>query len=230
MKLSVFLIAIGLLFWGCEQGNVNQANDNSVVETETVQQDEAQKHIVFFGNSLTAGYGLEPSQAFPALIQDKIDSLDLNFTVVNAGLSGETTAGGKSRIEWVLRQPMDVFVLELGANDGLRGISPAETKRNLQEIISKVREAKPEAQILLVGMQMPPSMGQAFTEEFKNVYPQLAEENNIKLVPFLLEGVGGERNLNLQDGIHPNEEGHRRLAENVWPELKPLLVDMERQG
>ncbi len=218
---------IWLLFVGCESGQVKQQDQNTEISSTNFEEEVALQQVVFFGNSLTAGYGLDPSEAFPSLIQKKIDSLNLNYNVINAGLSGETSAGGKSRIDWVLRQPMDVFVLELGANDGLRGISPSETKKNLQEIINKVKKAKPEVEILLVGMQMPPSMGQAFTEEFKNVYPQLAQENNIPLIPFLLEGVGGDRTLNLQDGIHPNEEGHRRLAENVWPELKQLLLEAD---
>ncbi len=218
---------IWLLFVGCESGQVKQQDQNAEISSTNFEEEVALKQVVFFGNSLTAGYGLDPSEAFPSLIQKKIDSLNLNYNVINAGLSGETSAGGKSRIDWVLRQPMDVFVLELGANDGLRGISPSETKKNLQEIINKVKKAKPEVEILLVGMQMPPSMGQAFTEEFKNVYPQLAQENNIPLIPFLLEGVGGDRTLNLQDGIHPNEEGHRRLAENIWPELKQLLLEAD---
>ncbi|MDQ3395894.1 MAG: arylesterase [Bacteroidota bacterium] len=225
MKKPLVLIIVLLLLSACEPGKVNQEEQNSVAVPEVNNEESIQKHIVFFGNSLTAGYGLDPSEAFPALIQNKIDSLKLNYTVINAGLSGETTAGGKTRIDWVLRQPMDVFLLELGANDGLRGILPSESKKNLQEIIDRVKKAKPEVEIVLVGMQMPPSMGRAFTEEFKNIYPQLAKENNIRLVPFLLEGVGGERSLNLQDGIHPNEAGHKRLAENVWPELKPILIE-----
>jgi acyl-CoA thioesterase I len=181
------------------------------------------KTIVFFGNSLTAGYGLTTSEAFPALIQQRIDSLKLPYTVVNAGVSGETTAGGNTRIDWVLKQPLDIFVLELGGNDGLRGIPVSETRKNLQSIINKVKLKYPQAKILLTGMQIPPNMGQQFSQQFRNVYPALAKENNITLIPFLLEGVGGEVKLNQQDGIHPTAEGHRIVAENVWNQLQTIL-------
>jgi acyl-CoA thioesterase-1 len=143
--------------------------------------------------------------------------------VVNAGVSGETSSGGNSRIDWILRQPVDVFVLELGANDGLRGIPPSETKKSLQSIINKVKAKYPGAQLVLTGMQMPPSMGQQYAKEFRDIYPELANKNLITLVPFILEGVGGELKLNQEDGIHPTEEGHKLLAENVWRELKLLL-------
>lgn len=181
------------------------------------------KTIVFYGNSLTAGYGLEPEQAFPALIQHRIDSLELNYTVVNAGVSGETSSGGLGRIDWILSQPVDIFILELGANDGLRGISPDETKKNLQAIMDKVREKYPAAQIILAGMQVPPNMGSRFSEQFKAVFTDLARENQVSLIPFILEGVGGETALNQQDGIHPTAEGHYILADNVWEILYPLL-------
>ena len=181
------------------------------------------KTILFFGNSLTAGYGLELTEAFPALIQKKIDSLKLQYTVINAGVSGETSAGGNGRIDWVLRQAIDVFILELGGNDGLRGIPVAETRKNLQSIIDKVRSKYPKANIVLAGMQIPPNMGQQYTSSFRNLYPELSKKNNIPLIPFLLEGVGGEAKLNLPDGIHPTAEGHVILAENVWKVLHPLL-------
>jgi acyl-CoA thioesterase-1 len=181
------------------------------------------KTIIFFGNSLTAGYGLSPSQAFPAIIQKKIDSLNLPYKVINAGVSGETSSGGNSRVDWILRQPVDIFILELGANDGLRGIPPSETKKNLQSIIDKVKAKYPGARLVLAGMQIPPSMGQQYASEFRDIYPQLAAKNQITLVPFILEGVGGELKLNQEDGIHPTEEGHKVLAENVWRELKDLL-------
>ena len=179
--------------------------------------------IVFFGNSLTAGYGIEPTQAFPALIGRRLDSLDLPYKVVNAGVSGETSSGGKSRIDWILRQPVDIFVLELGGNDGLRGIPVEETKRNLQEIIDKVRGKYPSVKIIIAGMQIPPNMGQRYTTAFRNIFPALAEKNKAALIPFLLKGVGGEAALNLEDGIHPTPEGHRILAENVWEVLQPVL-------
>lgn len=181
------------------------------------------KTIVFFGNSLTAGYGLSPSEAFPAIIQNKIDSLGLPYKVINAGVSGETSSGGNGRIDWILRQPLDVFVLELGANDGLRGIPLSETKKSLQSIIDKVKAKYPEAKLVLAGMQIPPNMGASYTTEFRNIYPDLATKNGATLIPFLLEGVGGELKLNQQDGIHPTAEGHHIVAENVWQVLEDVL-------
>lgn len=182
------------------------------------------KVIVFFGNSLTAGYGLDdPSQAFAGLIQKRIDSLGLNYKVINAGVSGETTSGGNSRIDWLLKQPLDIFVLELGGNDGLRGIPVSETKKNLQEILDKVKAKYPDAKRVLAGMQIPPNMGREYAAEFKEVYADLAKKNDIVLIPFLLEGVGGESKLNQADGIHPTAEGHKILAENVWVRIKDLL-------
>lgn len=184
---------------------------------------DSAKHIVFFGNSLTAGYGLDPTEAFPSVIQAKIDSLQLPYKVVNAGLSGETTAGGKGRIDWLLQQPVDVFVLELGGNDGLRGIPVSETGKNLQEIIDRVKGKYPQAKIMLAGMQVPPNMGSKYAGEFRAVFKTLADKNNVPLVPFLLEGVGGVPELNQADGIHPTAKGAVIVAENVWKVLKGLL-------
>jgi acyl-CoA thioesterase-1 len=179
--------------------------------------------ILFFGNSITAGYGVEPDEAFPALIGQKLDSAGLAYSIVNAGLSGETTAGGRSRVGWVLRQPVAVFVLELGGNDGLRGLPLADTRRNLQAIIDTVRRRSPEAQIVLAGMQIPPNLGPDYATQFKKLYAELAEKNQVKLIPFLLEGVGGVRKLNQRDGIHPTPAGHRLVARNVWAVLQPML-------
>ncbi len=181
------------------------------------------KVIIFFGNSLTAGYGLKMSEAYPALIQAKIDSLGLPYSVVNAGVSGETTASGNSRVDWILESPVDVFVLELGGNDGLRGIAVEETSKNLQSIIGKVKAKYPAAKIVLAGMQVPPNMGKEYTGQFSDIYPKLAEANDVYLVPFLLEKVGGERHLNLPDGIHPTAEGHKIVADNVWLVLRDIL-------
>jgi acyl-CoA thioesterase-1 len=181
------------------------------------------KTILFFGNSLTAGYGLDPSEAFPALIQAKIDSLKLPYKAINAGNSGETSSGGKNRIDWLLRQKVDVFVLELGANDGLRGIPVPETKRNLQAIIDKVKTKYPDAKLVLLGMEIPPNMGGKYAEDFRVIFRQLATQNNMAFVPFLLEGVGGRRELNLPDGIHPTAQGHKILARNVWEVLEGVL-------
>ena len=181
--------------------------------------------LVFFGDSLTAGYGLaEPAeQAFPALIQKKIDAAHLPWRVVSAGLSGETTSGGLRRIDWVLRQPIDAIVLELGGNDGLRGIEPAVSRSNLQGIIDRIRAKNPATTIVLAGMIMPPSLGADYVHDFAAMYPALAEQNHLALVPFLLEGVGGDSDLNQRDGIHPTAAGHAMVAENVWKVLKPLL-------
>ena len=184
----------------------------------------ATKRLLFFGNSLTAGYGVEPEQAFPALIGDKLDSLKLGYEVVNAGLSGETTAGGRSRVGWILRQPVDVFVLELGGNDGLRGLPLSATRQNLQGIIDTVRRRSPGAQIVLAGMQIPPNLGQAYAADFQRLYQEIAAKNKLVLIPFLLEGVGGDRALNQTDGIHPTPAGHRIVARTVWAVLRPLLI------
>jgi acyl-CoA thioesterase-1 len=183
--------------------------------------------ILFFGNSLTAGYGLDPDQAFPALIQNKLDSLGYDYQVINAGLSGETTASGNTRLDWVLeRQPVDIFILELGANDGLRGINPEETQKNLESIIEKLRVVNPEIKIILAGMQSPPNMGPDFTSKFQQVFKDVAQEKNIALIPFLLEGVAGEPELNLPDGIHPTPEGHQIVAKNVWEILENKLENV----
>ena len=186
--------------------------------------EEKKKVILFFGNSLTAGYGVRPIGSLSrSYIQTKIDSLQLNYKVVNAGVSGETSPAGLNRLDWVLKQPIDVFVLELGANDGLRGLKLTETKKSLTGIIQKVKEKYPNAKILLAGMEMPPSMGPEYTAEFRTLFKDLAKENNVALVPFLLEGVGGEPKLNQPDGVHPTAEGHKILASNVWRVLKDML-------
>lgn len=222
MKGYITTVVVLLFFMlGCKDNKTPQAQANSTAgNTDSITK---KKTIVFFGNSLTAGYGLSPTEAFPAIIQNKIDSLGLPYKVVNAGVSGETSSGGNARIDWILRQPLDVFVLELGANDGLRGIPLTETKKNLQSIIDKVKAKYPAAKLVLAGMQIPPNMGQTYISEFRTIYPDLASKNKIALIPFLLEGVGGELKLNQQDGIHPTAEGHHILAENVWRELKALL-------
>ncbi len=184
-----------------------------------------QKTVLFFGDSLTAGYGLDDpaTESFPGLIQARIDAAGLPYRVVNAGLSGETTAGGLRRVDWILRQPVDVFVLGLGGNDGLRGVPVSASKANLRGIIEKVRARNPDATIMLAGMQMPRSLGPDYTRDFAGMYPEIADKMNATLIPFLLEGVGGMPALNLPDGIHPNVEGHRKVADVVWSVLQPLL-------
>lgn len=184
------------------------------------------KVILFFGNSLTAGMGLDPNEAFPARIQQKLDSLDLSYRTINAGLSGETTASGKNRVEWVLNQEVAIFVLELGANDGLRGIPLEETKKNLQDIINIVWAKDPDTLIVLAGMQIPPNMGPEYAEGFRDIFPDLAEKNKLLLIPFLLEDVAGIPELNQADGIHPTEEGHRIIAGTIWPILNKAITQL----
>ena len=182
--------------------------------------------VLFYGNSLTTGFGIDPDKAYPRLIQEKIDRREWPFRVINGGVGGETSAGGVSRIDWVLQNRMDVFVLELGGNDGLRGVDPRVTRRNLRAIIRRVREKYPETMIILAGMQAPPNLGPGFTTAFKEIYPELAESENTLLIPFILEGVGGISELNLPDGIHPTAQGHAIIAENVWKILEPVLRDL----
>ncbi|MEO5995888.1 MAG: arylesterase [Chitinophagaceae bacterium] len=220
--ISISILAIVFTITSCSN-NEKPAVANPRAADKNAKAIEKTKTILFFGNSLTAGYGLTPSEAFPALIQGKLDSLKLPYKIINAGVSGETSSGGNSRIEWILRQPLDIFVLELGGNDGLRGIPLSETKKNLQSIIDKVKEKNPAARLLIAGMQIPPNMGQKYTTEFRRVFPDLAKKNGVALVPFLLQDVGGEEKLNQPDGIHPTAEGHKIVAENVWKELQKLL-------
>ncbi len=182
--------------------------------------------IVVLGDSIAAGYGVNPSEAYPALLQDKINSAGLDYTVVNAGVSGDTTADGLNRINWLLRRPIDVLVLELGGNDGLRGFPVATIATNLQAIIDRVKQKDSNVQIVIVGMRMPPNLGEAYTTAYKNIFPALAEKNHAALVPFLLDGVGGKPELNQADHIHPTAAGHRIVAENVWKVLKPVLTNL----
>ena len=194
-----------------------------VISIFPLKAQQGEKVILFFGNSLTAGYGLEPSQAFPNLIQEKIKAAGMNYRVINAGLSGETSAGGLNRIDWVLNQPVDIFVLELGANDGLRGVPLESTRNNLQGIIDKVNDKNPDVKIIIAGMMVPPNMGEDYGTEFTTIFPDLARENDIGLIPFLLADVAGNPDLNLPDGIHPNIKGQKIVTENIWKVLKPLL-------
>lgn len=213
-------------FLACNADALKKVEPKNEITTSTTKPSTTQskKRIVVFGDSLTAGYGLDDvNDAFPGVLQTMIDSLQLKYTVVNSGVSGETTAGGRNRIDWILSQKPDVFILELGGNDGLRGVSLKETRQNLQSIITSVQTKYPDCQIVLAGMQIPPNLGQDYTTEFKNIFPELAEKNNIKLIPFLLEDVGGIQELNQPDGIHPTKEGHQIVANNVWEILGPLI-------
>lgn len=195
---------------------------------ETTQPGSTSKVILFFGDSLTAGYGLDPAQAFPAVIQAKIKARGWDMRVINAGLSGETTAGGRRRIAWVLQRPIDVLVLALGANDGLRGLPIAEATHNLQAIIDHTRHTYPQVKIVLAGMQVPTNLGREYTTSFRAMFPALAAANDAALIPFLLAGVGGIPALNLPDGIHPTPAGHAIIAQNVWQVLEPLLQSLQK--
>ena len=184
---------------------------------------DKEKTIIFYGDSLTAGYGLGPEYAFPALIDKQLEEEGKSFKVVNAGVSGETSSGGLTRIDWVLNQKVDVFILELGANDGLRGIPPEETLRNLQGIIDKVHAKFPDCKIIIAGMMVPPNMGPEYSKKFATVFPSLSKNNDAPLIPFLLEGVAGDPDLNLPDGIHPTAEGHKIVARNIMKVIEPYL-------
>lgn len=208
-----FLLKVALIGLSLTICNISYAQDGKI--------------ILFFGDSITAGYGLEQEQAYPALIQEKIDSLGLPHSVTNAGLSGETTAGGARRIDWILQQEIDVFFLGLGGNDGLRGLDPSSTRQNLQTIIDKVRaKNENDIKIVLAGMEAPPNLGEEYTTRFRQVFSDLADENDLTFMPFLLEDVAGVRELNQADGIHPTAEGQQIIANNVWETIKSEL-DLE---
>jgi len=222
LNISGFLLSIVLLA-ACG-GNKQSTTDTqaSAGKTDSTSTD---KIVLFFGDSLTAGYGLDDqSQAFPGVVQTKIDSAHLHYKVVNAGVSGETSAGGKARINWILKQKVDVFVLELGANDGLRGLAVSQTTQNLQDIVDAVKTKYPRAKLMILGMQVPPNMGSQYTSSFKTIFPELATKNNMALVPFLLQGVGGVSSLNQKDGIHPTAEGAKIVGQNVWNVLQGVLL------
>ena len=223
----LLMVAIIISVTSCK----DKPNNESLVSEEKTKQELPstkekklnKKRIMFFGNSLTAGYGLSDGEDFPSLIRNRIDSLELAYEVINAGLSGETTSNGLERITWVLREPVDVFMLELGANDMLRGQDVKATEINLGAILDVVKEKSPGAKIIIAGMQSPPNMGPAYAEAFNAIYPKLAETYDAALIPFFLEGVAGNLDLNLPDRKHPNAKGQLIVRENVWQVLKPLL-------
>ncbi|MBB6235589.1 acyl-CoA thioesterase-1 [Pedobacter sp. AK013] len=221
--MGLFVLSLVLLSCGNQQSKSNTDKTLDSTDQKKVAVAVEQKNILFFGTSLTAGYGLDPTEAYPALIQNRIDSLQMPYKVINGGLSGETSAGGKGRIDWLLKQRVDIFVLELGANDGLRGLPVSQTVKNLQAIIDRVKAKYPDVKMVLAGMQVPPNMGAKYAADFKNMFPDLAKKNQMALIPFLLDKVGGVPKLNQADGIHPTAEGDRILAENVWVVLKDLL-------
>lgn len=218
-NLLFFLWIIGLL--ACS--SPKEEKSLPIVQEAATEAEAPKKTLLFFGNSLTAGYGIDEEEAFPGLVGSRLDSLGLDYRVINAGLSGETTASGLSRLDWFLEEEPYIFVLELGANDGLRGISLDETKKNLIGMIQKVRNKYPETIIILAGMQIPPNMGQEYTATFERIFPEVAAEENVHLIPFLLEGVAGNAALNLPDGIHPTAEGHQVVFEVLWPHLEMYL-------
>lgn len=222
MRGKIFLASLLCLFSvSCRENNGGRPKEQQVEKQKEAKKGGA---MVFFGDSLTAGYGLDdPSLAFPGLIQARLDSAGLDYQAINAGVSGETSSGGAERIDWILNKPVDIFILELGANDGLRGIPIETTTKNLQAIIDKVKANNEKAKIILAGMEVPPNMGQRYTSAFRAMFPELAKKNHIELVPFLLEGVGGEPELNQADGIHPTVEGHKKVAENIWPYILKVI-------
>ncbi|CAN5401900.1 hypothetical protein BH23VER1_BH23VER1_12720 [soil metagenome] len=196
-----------------------------VLGSAAARADEApQANIVIMGDSLTAGRGVDPGEAFPAVLGALIEAEGLPYRVTAAGVSGETSAGGLRRVDWILRQPTDIFVLALGANDGLRGLPVDSTAENLQAILDKVKEEHPDAKLVIAGMQMPANFGRDYVRAFRAIFPKLAEDNGATLVPFLLQGVAGDAALNQADRIHPNPDGHRKIAEALLPILRPLLA------
>lgn len=229
LKFCYFLIAFVL--FSC--GNANNSEEKEeTVETVApkstdipIAEKSSKKTILCFGDSITAGYGLDDvNDAFPGVLQTKIDSVGLDYVVVNSGLSGETTSGGRSRINWVLNQEIDVFLLELGANDGLRGVPLSETRANLQAIIDVVRDKNPNITIVLAGMELPPNMGQDYTTEFRSIFSDLAKKKDLAIIPFILKDVGGIPELNQSDGIHPTIIGHKIVANTVWEVLETVLT------
>jgi acyl-CoA thioesterase-1 len=224
-KIKPYLFAVVVLVFVSACGGNKESSQSTTTSAAKPDSSSTAKTVLFFGDSLTAGYGLDdPSQAFPGVVQHKIDSAHLPYKVINAGVSGETSAGGRGRINWILRQKVDVFVLELGANDGLRGLPVSETTANLQAIIDVVKAKYPNAKLVMLGMQVPPNMGSIYVTDFKAIFPQLAAKNNMSLVPFLLKGVGGFPSLNQKDGIHPTAEGAKIVGENVWQVLQGILT------
>jgi acyl-CoA thioesterase-1 len=206
-----------------------EATAASATSTPTTIPTSIRKPVVlFFGTSLTAGYGLNPEQAFPALIETKAQAEGVPITVVNAGLSGETTAGAARRIDWVLRTPVDLVVIEGGANDALRGLSPDAARANLERVIAVVKQKQPAARIVLVQMEAPPNLGPAYTRSFRTMYADIARKEGIPLLPFLLTDVAGIARLNQADGIHPNVAGERIVADNLWRALKPIIAQLDR--
>lgn len=237
--LYLLLLSCVLILTGCGTESSNSSSPDGAPARPTAAADstattapadsaasEEAIRVLVLGNSIAAGSGVDPDEAFPARLQQRVDSLGWNVEIINGGVSGETTAGGLRRIDWLLRQPTDVLIVELGGNDGLRGTDLDATRENLQAIIDKARAEYPDVRILLAGMQLPPNLGPDYTQRFRSLYPELAKANNVGLIPFLLEDVGGVDSLMQSDGIHPTAEGQRIVADNVWDELRPVIQSL----
>ena len=223
---SVVMLAVSLFAVACDRGEQDQPATARRPSTSPATHPPATRaasapRVVFLGDSITAGLGLSADEAFPAVVAQLLEEQGVAIDAVNAGVSGDTTAGGLRRLDWLLRQSPDVLVVGLGGNDGLRGLDVNASRANLAQIVRKARGAG--AKVLLLGMMIPPNYGPEYTKEFREIYPRLAKELDVPLVPFLLEGVGGERTLNQPDGIHPTAEGHRVVAGNVLPFLRDIV-------
>jgi acyl-CoA thioesterase-1 len=201
-----------------------------VVTVDSIPSSDSKVKVLFFGTSLTAGYGLDPSIAFPRLIEEKSQASDTPIQAINAGLSGETSAGAVRRIEWALKKPADIVVIETGGNDALRALDPDSLQANLEEIVVKAKKARPSAQVLLVQMESPPNLGAQYNAKFRNAYAVVAKKESVPLLPFLLEKVAGKDDLNQADGVHPNERGERIVADNVWRAIQPYVRTARRSG
>lgn len=223
LATSAILLGLACAQDAGREGEVADAPASAPVRPAAARPDTSRPVVLFIGTSLTAGYGLTEELAYPALIQAKLDSAGLAYRVVNGGVSGETSAGGLARIDWLLRQPVAVLVLELGANDGLRGLDVEAMRGNLQEIVDRTLEAYPDARIVIAGMEAPPNLGQRYTDAFRQTFVDLASANDAAFIPFLLEGVAAVPELNQSDGIHPTAEGHEIIAETVWRALRGVL-------
>ena len=227
-RLLIVVAALALLAAGCGDRPVaRQPVSSSSVPAAAVP--DTRPRVVFLGTSLTAGLGVDPDQAYPALIQRKADSAGLKIEVVNRGNSGVTSAGTLATIDWILQDPPAVLVIETGANDGLRGQAPDSTRATIQAIIDRVRARDSATRIVLVGMEAMPNLGRRYVEQFRAIYPELARANRLVFVPFLLAGVAGVDSLNQGDGIHPNPRGHRIVAETVWRVMRPTLEAVARR-
>jgi acyl-CoA thioesterase-1 len=223
----LWALVVSVLIVGCGRAESNQppTPEGGDAAADAQSSSDANKRVVMFlGTSLTDGYGLEREDAYPARLQEKVDSAGLDWEVVNAGLSGEKSAAALQRVRsWLIRQPFDILVVETGANDMLQGANVDTMRANIQSIIDTVQSARPDARIVLVGMMAAPNLGPRYVEQFNGAFPALARENGLTFIPFLLDGVAGQGPLNLADGIHPNEDGHRVIAAHVWRTLEPLL-------